>query len=176
MVHNSYYEEEKQLIYASKMGLTLTPNEYTPYRIDMESKRVLDIGGGPVSLLLKCFNVEGHVIDPLPVPLWVKDRYESQGIELHMIKAEDLPEDNFADEAWIYNCLQHTDNPKDIIDAVRKVAKIIRIFEWIDTPINDGHIHTLTESKLNKWLGGEGKVEVLTGAARGKCYYGVFVC
>ena len=61
---NTYFEEEKQLKYARKMGLDRTPNSQTPYVFDI-NKTVLDIGGGPTSILLKCVNVQGTVIDPL---------------------------------------------------------------------------------------------------------------
>ena len=67
---NTYFEEEKQLKYAEKMGLQRTPNSQTPYVYDMDGKTVLDIGGGPTSILLKCVNVHGTVIDPLEFPAW----------------------------------------------------------------------------------------------------------
>ena len=80
------------------------------------------------------------------------------------------------DEAWIYNVLQHTENPKKVIENAQRVANTIRIFEWVNTGINIGHIHNLTESKLNEWLGGYGKVETFNGQwnCYGKAYYGIF--
>jgi hypothetical protein len=79
------------------------------------------------------------------------------------------------DEVWIYNCLQHTIDPEKILANARASAKIIRIFEWIDEPISIGHPQLLTQEKLDKWLGGVGKVEDINQqGCHGRCYYGVF--
>ena len=172
---NSYYEEEKQLVYAQKMGLVCTRSPKTPYRFDMRGTSVLDIGGGPTSLLLKCVNVRGKVIDPLHFPDWVLARYALVGIEFECMPAEHIDELGW-EEAWIYNVLQHTKDPQHIIANAQQAAKLIRIFEWIDTPPNIGHPHRLTEQWLNEMLGGEGRVEQLNGqgVCYGKAYYGVF--
>ena len=61
---NSYHEELKQLIYAEKMGIQV--DQWS--RIDLGSKSVLDVGGGPSSLLLKTYNGKRKVIDPLDMP------------------------------------------------------------------------------------------------------------
>jgi len=174
---NTFNEEQKQLIYAKKMGLRFIPDDKTPYIIDMHGKKVLDIGGGPTSLLLKCLNVKGKVIDPIKFPDWVYERYKIAKIRYEIKKAENLDEKEVYDEIWIYNCLQHTENPAKIVANIKKITKIIRLFEWIDTPPNIGHPNTLTKEKLNSWLGGEGKTELLKGenGCKGHCYYGIFI-
>ena len=92
------------------------------------------------------------------------------------IKAEDYnPKLMEFDEAWIYNCLQHTDDPKKIVKKIRASSKIIRVFEWVETGTAPGHIHNLTKKNLDKWFGGEGKVELINeNGCYGTCYYGVF--
>lgn len=186
---NSFHEEEKQLLYAEKMGLVRSPDNKTPYRFDLKGKSILDIGGGAYSLLLKCVNFERMyegssemgtaVIDPLmdKYPQWVKDRYKESGIFCKAMTGEDMnneSEQHF-DEVWIYNVLEHTYDPKKIIENALEISKVVRIFEWLDTPPNIGHPQTLTEKDLNNWLGGEGKVEVLNrNGVVGKCFYGVF--
>ena len=174
---NSYGEQEKQHVYARKMGMRMHRNGKSPYNIDMQGKSVIDIGGGPASLLLKCTNLAyGKVVDPLPVPEWVKARYELAGIDLVQKPAEEIDDVGF-DLALIYNCLQHTISPETIIKNALHAAKEIRIFEWIDTPgLNAGHPHSLTAKELDSWLGGEGRVEHLKESWwGGKCYYGVFL-
>ena len=174
---NTYGEEMKQLLYAEKMGLIRAPIIKTPYRFDLQGKSVLDIGGGPVSLLLKCVNFRAaKVIDPLPVPNWVRQRYQAAGITYKQQKAEDMKGSDwwYYDEIWIYNVLPHCENPQKVIENAKKARHLVRIFEWIDTPIGAGHISSITEKELNEWLGGEGKVEQLTGIAHGKAYYGIF--
>lgn len=172
---NTYGEEFKQLMYANKMGLKTFHNSKSPFNFDLNTAKVLDIGGGPTSLLLKCVNVQGTIIEPMHMPQWVNDRYKCAGIKLITAKAENVIKTKF-DEVWIYNCLQHTENPQTIINNALHAGKTIRIFEWINTKVNDGHLHNLTEEKLNMWLKGEGKIEMLTGQSTctGWCYYGVF--
>lgn len=172
---NTYGEEAKQFLYAQKMGLMTSPTIKTPFRFDLGEIFVLDIGGGPCSLLLKCEGFKGaEVIDPLQIPDWIKKRYLAAGIHYAQIKGEDIKGKCRFDEVWIYNVLPHCENPKKIIENARGIGKLIRIFEWIDTPIGKGHLSSVTEKELNEWLGGEGKVEKLNGIAHGKAYYGVF--
>ena len=175
---NTYGEEEKQIFYAAKMGLKWHHNGKSPYNIDLAGASVLDIGGSVSSLLLKCVN-RGvvTVIDPMPIPQWAIDRYESGDMFFINMKGEEIQADyeDIYDEVWIYNVLQHTDDPKLIIKNARAIGKIVRIFEWIGIKDEHGHPHELTEKKLNEWLGGEGQTEKLNlPTLRGTCYYGVF--
>jgi len=176
---NSYMEEEKQLLYAKKMGLKMYHDGKTPYNFDAKG-RILDIGGGPISLLLKCPHAHGTVIGPCDYPTWIAERYKCAGIDYVIHKGEDLPilssvQPGF-DEVWIYNVLQHVDNPKTICDNALCYGKLIRIFEWIDNGVSPGHPHNLKAEKLDEWLRGTGKVEMLnTPVCKGKCYYGIFM-
>lgn len=173
---NSYTEETKQITYAKKMGLK-TDWDYGHYPvITLPPIRILDIGGGPVSMLLKCKGFKyGKVVDPCEYPTWIDERYKIKNITYDRIKGEDIPTAITYDEVWIYNVLQHVDSPEEIIKRARKVSKLIRIFEWIDMPPVEGHPHTLTEEKLNEWLGGSGQVEELNeNHCVGKSYYGIF--
>ncbi len=171
---NTLGEELKQVLYLHKMGLHFTEDDKTPYKIDMGGASVLDIGGGPVSLLLKCVNVRGKVIDPLAFPLWVLERYQAAGIEFEHSLAEELEEFGW-DECWVYNVLPHVQYPEVLIRNARHAAKLIRIFDWIDTPVSPGHLCSVSEEQLDAWLGGEGKVELIDqGRCRGKAYYGIF--
>ncbi len=177
----TYMEEEKQFKYASCMGLTLSMSHGHAY-FNLKGKSVLDIGGGPVSLLLKCVN-KGFciVVDPLPVPQWVLARYDHAKIQYLQLQAELLDHVNngekynvIFDEVWMYNVLQHTQDPKKVIDNARKMSRVIRIFDWIDTPPHPGHPQTLRREKLDAWLHGEGKVQHLAGTNFTEAYYGVF--
>lgn len=177
---NTYHEETKQQVYAKKMGLhyDMVNGKYPV--IDLKGKSILDIGGGPVSMLLKCINRgETMVVDPCDYPKWIDERYKEANIGYMRSKGEDIPTIppiNFVDEVWIYNVLQHVDDPKLIIENAKKVSKIIRIFEWIDNGVSPGHPHDLKEIRLNKWLNGIGKVEELNeSGCHGRAYYGIFL-
>lgn len=177
---NSLNEELKQLVYAEKMGLTRKPTTKTPYNFDLNGASILDIGGGAYSLLLKCVNFkESFVADPLMTkyPMWVRSRYDELGIYTGCLKGEDLSEEDleYFDECWIYNVLEHCEDPAKVADNARKLGKIVRVFEWVNVGISAGHIHTLTKENLDIWFGGEGKVEkVNKDGAVGTCWHGVF--
>jgi len=173
---NTYGEETKQLVYADCMGLVFHHDGKSPYNIDVNGMTILDVGGGPTSILLKCNNFErAKVVDPMTMPAWVLMRYKVAKIGFERKCGEDLTETGW-DECWIYNVLQHTQDPQTVIFNMQKAAKLIRLFEWIDTPTNVGHPHRLTRKKLDVWLKGEGKIEVLKGqnTCKGKAYYGIF--
>ena len=179
---NTIGEELKQFAYAEKMGLTIFHDQKSPFNINASRMNICDIGGGPASMLLKTSNRGDNcvVIDPIldNVPGWVKERYNTANIKTSCVQGENLLSihcNQEFQEVWIYNVLQHTQNPELIIKNAKQISKIIRIFEWIDTPINKGHPHSLNERKMNNWLGGIGKAEYINkNTAVGKAYYGVF--
>jgi hypothetical protein len=171
----TYHEESKQLIYAPRMGLLTSDYGAHPPTFNLGGRSVIDIGGGPVSLLLKCINFSwATVVDPGKWPDWVIDRYTAAGIGYRQERAEDLSLIN-ADEAWIYNCLLHVDDPGRIIANARKAARTIRLFEWVDTQPYDGHPQALTQTGLEEWLGSPGFVaELNQDGCVGRAFYGVF--
>jgi SAM-dependent methyltransferase len=169
---NTAAEELKQTVYAELFGLKFSSENY----INVEQKSILDVGAGPVSLLLKTHNLKkGTVIDPLIYPQWVYERYSAAGIKYIIARGEDMPLDTVYDECWMYNCLQHVDDPEKIIENIKKVSNHLRIFEWIDIPPHQGHPHELKKDKLEQWIGAEGYTKTLNhNGCYGKCFYGVF--
>lgn len=173
---NTFTEEIKQLSYGYKMGLQshASAGKWPVY--NLEFKSILDIGGGPVSMLLKCENRGRRcmVVDPCAYPSWVRSRYMQLGIDFHRARGEDCQSGQW-DEVWIYNVLQHTEDPELIIKTAKDRAPVIRIFEWIDLPAHEGHPQELKEEELNKWLGGTGTTEWLNeNNCYGRAYFGVF--
>lgn len=169
-------EEEKQKAYAKFMGLGVDKNVIyfnPPY---VMKQKVIDIGGGPVSMLLKMAKDEIRnckVYDPSTYPEWTMERYKEHGIEYVKKGGEEVNETGY-DEVWIYNCLQHTQDPELIIANARRAGKRLRIFEWL-APSGIGHPQALTKENLDKWIGQEGNVIFLNeGLLYGWAYYGVF--
>src|SRR5271155_1191659 len=167
---NTFDEEQKHYVYARCMGLNRKRLSF-----DVQNKRILDIGGGPVSMLLKTINLkEGKVCDPLRYPDWVYERYKIKKIMAAVTVGEEITEADW-DEVWIYNCLQHTVDPRRVIANARRAAPLLRIFEWIDIPPHEGHPHMLTEPLLTEWLGQAGHVDDFKeSGCFGRAFYGVF--
>lgn len=173
---NTWWEENKQQVYLKKMGIKFDFADGKFPVIDGEGKTIIDVGGGPVSPLLKTENLgSGYVIDPCDYPQWTKDRYNSMAIYLIKAPAE-TAKYPIVDECWMMNCLQHTMDPEKIIKNMRACCKLIRVFEWIDEPISPGHPQLLTEKRLNLAFGGFGKVEELNEqGCHGRSYSGIFL-
>ena len=176
---NTYAEETKQWVYARLMGIR---REHWSLRV--YGRSIIDIGGGPVSMLLKCHDIgfESVVLDPLidAYPRWIRERYEdAKGLSTMHARGEDIrPGEWFDgrpfDEAWIYNVLQHTDDPALVVKNALAVCRQLRIFEWINEPPHEGHPHMLTEVGLNDWLGTSGDVIPLSyEACHGLAYVNV---
>jgi hypothetical protein len=167
---NTFDEDQKHYIYASLMGLRLAH-----YSVILDNISVLDIGGGPSSMLLKCEGLtRGLVVDPIQYPEWTETRYNSMNIDVMVDIGENVNVSGF-DEVWIYNCMQHTIDPEKIIHNAKRAAPVLRIFEWVDVPAHDGHPHELTEELLNKWTGGKGNtIQLAQQGCYGKAYFGVF--
>lgn len=143
--------------------------------MNMRGKSILDIGGGPVSILLRCVGFSrAVVVDPCDYPDWVELRYKDAGIEYIKEKAESVGLDINVkfDECWIYNVLQHVQDPVKVIDTAKQYSKKIRIFEPLEIGEHKGHPHNLTEELLDNAFGKKGLVDHV---ADGQIYYyGVF--
>ena len=173
---STFGEEAKQLTYANLMGLVNEPREGKWPVYDLAGKSVIDLGGGPVSMLLKTVNGGAlTVVDPCPYPEWVGARYEAAGIVRYEQCAEGFDRDGGYDEAWLYNVLQHVESPRAVVETARRCARVVRVFEWVETETNVGHPHSLHASDLNDWLGGTGTVGMVNeNGAVGLAYWGVF--
>jgi len=167
---NTFDEDQKHYVYARHMGL-----RQVGYSFDVGGARIIDIGGGPTSMLLKTINLgAGFVVDPLHYPFWTYARYDAMGINYDIKRGEDIDRTGY-DECWIYNCLQHTDDPELIIQNALKSAKTLRIFEWVDIPAHDGHPIELTKEKLDAWIGKEGQtIQLAESGCFGKAYFNTY--
>lgn len=173
---NTFDEDQKQFVYAVLMGLKV---DHWKIVVPDNVHQVVDIGGGPTSMLLKTKRriTRGFVVDPLKVPEWVISRYKSRSIFYVNQTAETInTQGSSVDEVWIYNCLQHVEDPAKIIANAWALAPVLRIFEWVDVPPHDGHPHMLTKELLDQWIGQPGAVTRLYGTSGclGLAYHGCF--
>lgn len=137
------HEATKQRRYASYMGLRT---------LDLRGRSVVDIGGGPASLLLQCSTIgSAAVVDPLTMPSAARARYADHGIELVNARAEDFDGTGF-DEAWVYNVLGHTVDPFAVLRAAQRAARVVRLFDWLDDELRPGHLHRLSEVQIAPFL------------------------
>lgn len=149
---NTLGEQFKHPTYARLMGMPFS-NDGGKYVIDRTGKAILDIGGGPCSMLLCTRAAHRTVVDPCPYPQWTQDRYVAAGIEAYRCAAEDFEPDGVYDEVWCYNVLQHVKDPQAVIDVMRRSARLIRMVEWVNIAPHEGHPHELKSELLAQWGG-----------------------
>lgn len=173
---NSYNEETKQYVYSKFMGLDeYVVNTYGQVGWDFGDRKILDVGCGPYSILLKSKAQVMHGIDPCQYPKWVYERYKCANIVIHKIPAENFVTKMVYDEVLLYNCLQHVISPKKIIENILACSKLVRVFEWVENGISDGHLHDLHAEELDEWLGGKGRTNYINvGPCVGNAYWGIF--
>jgi SAM-dependent methyltransferase len=154
----------KQRMYGREMGLFRDyGDEYGD--LNLQGKSIIDIGGGPWSMLLRCYNATNKlVIDPIDWPPSVYRRYQAYGITVYQQGGEEpLDIEDFyqiADEVWIYNCLQHVNDPLKVLANAKKLGRRIRLFEWLWTGSDECHPHILTPELLMEGLVGTTTEEV----------------
>jgi 2-polyprenyl-3-methyl-5-hydroxy-6-metoxy-1,4-benzoquinol methylase len=116
-------------------------------------------------MTLRCLNAGKLVVaDPLEWPPSVLRRYQNYGIKFVRIAGEDLSDSGVFDEVWIYNVLQHVDDPAKVLaNAVKHIATdggVFRIFEWINIPADTCHPNVLTPEMILNGLAGMKVVRV----------------
>ena len=172
---NALGEIVKQTTYGYEMGIF---DEYSDEfgDLDLDGASVTDIGSGPWSLLLRCYNAgKLTAVDPIPWPPSVLRRYNLYSIEFIQKGGEEVGDLPMADEVWIYNCLQHVEDPVLVLQNAVKIGRRIRIFEWLNTPVDTYHLHTLTPELLMKGLAGTTEERVRTIQLTGRCLGTAFV-
>ena len=147
------FEVSQQHVYKISMGFP--PDfELVSGLYDLNNLSILDIGGGPNSLLLQSRNFsKGTVVDPLEVSSAVKERYEGLGIDLIQERGETFSSKNIYDEVWIYNCLQHVEDPEALLKNAKNLGKKVRIFEIVHQGTDELHLHTITPELIEGILG-----------------------
>jgi 2-polyprenyl-3-methyl-5-hydroxy-6-metoxy-1,4-benzoquinol methylase len=145
---------------------------------DVSQLRVLDIGCGPFSILQRRRAAYGVAVDPIDYgPL--EQPYQALGIQRLLRRGEDLLEKTTEqfDEAWVYNCLQHVESPEQVLRNAMQLAKRVRLFEWINIPPYEGHLHMLTSERLAQPFRAAGWHDdlVMVGAADADGLNGTFL-
>lgn len=142
----------KQETYAQGMQLFKDYGINDTLEFDMKGKSVLDIGGGPVSMTLRCTNASKLlVVDPCSWPASVHRRYKNYGIELTKICGEDYTGAKF-DEVWIYNVLRYVRDPERVVKNAFAHGHVLRVFDFVWTPVGGEFLNRLDPTNLLVWL------------------------
>lgn len=79
------------------------------------------------------------------------------------------------DEVWLYNCLEHVEDPAKVAANALRFGKIVRVAEGIGTLKAVGHPQSFTAEQLDALFKGEGKVtHVKEYNVDGLIWHGIF--
>lgn len=148
-------EQLKQITYTKYLGLEFKHDGNSPFVIYKDGLDILDVGGGPVSLLLKTVAENKVVVDPCNFDEWVLSRYKTNTVRYNKSEAESMKYTEIFDEVWMYNVLQHTEDPDKIFENIHRALKkggVFRFLDWVDTPTNVAHPISLTAEQVSESL------------------------
>lgn len=133
---------------------------------DFGDKRVLDVGCGPVSVLLRSRTKSAVALDPLDFGEKLEAAYRERGVARAIMPGEELVTTVPFDEVILYNCLQHAEDPRTVLANVKAAVAVggrVRLFEWLNIPTDVGHLHVLTEELFAFAFDGWTRVEWAVG-------------
>lgn len=145
---------------------------------DLKGKSVIEIGPGRIAGLLFCSNFKlSYILEPTEYE-GVDHLYKRENLLVWKKTAEeiDLPR---VDEVWLFNLLQHVQDPDLLIEKCKQVAKVIRFFEPVDLPTNLEHPFTFSMDDFKGYFGDCVKEYAANQGIEGfhgaRCAYGVYL-
>jgi methyl coenzyme M reductase gamma subunit len=122
---------------------------------DLKGKSIMEIGCADYPAISYC-NKSTYpfavIVEPMPSPYLHKIIDGNEKVLLIPFTVEDS-ELKSVDETWVFNVLQHVINPEKFIEKIKKVSKVIRFFEPINTGLNECHPHTFTLEYFKEQFG-----------------------
>lgn len=148
--HHAYSVNDFDKYYAQYFDCYRQYFAHLGISFDLRGKSVVEIGGGPYPALPYCLNYEyGYIVDPIEYATY--SIFSDSRIKLRTIT--DLPKlVGPVDEVWLFNCLQHVEDPNVILKWCVQYGKTIRYFEPINLPTDSMHLHTLTPELFDPYF------------------------
>jgi len=148
---------------------------YLNINLDLDGKTILEIGPARIPALLYCNNYgPSFIVEPTKYED-AEHLYENKPITFirELYEECDSP---VVDEIWLFNVLQHIQNPDYFIEKCKKNAKVIKFFEPINTPIEVHHPHSFTLEDYELYFGDS--VKLYKGSSEkyhtADCVYGIY--
>jgi hypothetical protein len=146
----------------------------------LKTKSILEIGPAFFASLLYLQVSSATILEPLfdRFPKGIQDLYIEKNIEIEKTLAEYFDDYFKFDEIWLFNVLQHTLNPLEILNKLKNSGKTIRIFEPINTSCDIAHPHSLSVEHF-RGIFGQDFGSVFNGGSypnfhTSDCFYGVY--
>jgi hypothetical protein len=140
-----HHDYENESAYRNTAFIILQKYFNLNIETDLVGKKILECGGGCYPASYFCVGLKKIInVEPLydKFPDSVKQKLLSKKIESISVPFEDYNTKTKFDEVWFFNVLQHVRDPIMQIENAKKIAKTIRVFEPINTPVNNEHPHS----------------------------------
>lgn len=147
---------------------------------DLHGLHVIEIGPADFPALYFCENYNGVIVEPMPSD-HLRTICENKGIRLIVEPfevSEIVLEPAQTVEVWLFNVMQHVQDPDVFIARCKMLADRIRFFEPINQPITTYHPHTFTKEDFEKWFPGtvqDYKGGFIPGFHEADCVYGCWI-
>lgn len=144
-MHHFNYDDFENYRYSS--SVILRDHFNIDIENDLSGKKILESGGGCYPSVYFCKNLKKAVnVEPLysNFPDNIKSNLRNSNIECIDIPFEDYKVRSKFDEVWFFNVLQHVRDPYLQIRNAKRISNVIRVFEPINTEINNEHPHRFT--------------------------------
>jgi hypothetical protein len=149
---------------------------------DLKQKSICEIGCARISSLFFCNNYStSYVIEPTYYPEADK-YYEGKNI-VRIYDRTEICKFPKVNEVWLFNVLDHVQDPNLIVDLCKKNADIIRFFEPINCGTNNEHPFTFSFKDYEDYFGQCVKLYTCPGKEHpsrkfhgADCAYGVYKC
>lgn len=143
---------------------------------NLDGKSIVEIGPGRIAGLLFCHNYsKSYIIEPTDYED-IDHLYQSKDLEIIKETTEEC-EFPKVDEVWIFNLMQHVQDPDLLIRKCKENSKIIRFFEPIDLPVNNEHPFSFSKKDFEDYFGScvsDYEPSGIPGFHGAKCVYGVY--
>jgi hypothetical protein len=177
--------EKKEHCDLVEVSIEVYRNSYKKYfsyvglNFDLNNKSIVEIGPAKTPALYFCKNYKpSYIIEPTIyediMPYFV-DKTDLTFIR----EPAELCDFPAADEAWLFNVLQHTIDPVVIIERCKKHTNTIRFFEPINTGCDVCHPHDFDFDFFSEHFGKDNTIHYaggphVCGFHQHECVYGVY--
>lgn len=150
--------------------------KYLDINPNLEGKSIIEIGPGRIASLLFCENYsKSYIIEPTEYD-GIDHLYEGLDLSIIQKTAEEWDFEK-VDEVWLFNLLQHVQDPDLLIKKCKESAKVIRYFEPLDLPTDNEHPFTFNLEDFKGYFGDSVKIYESIGEPGfhgARCVYGVY--
>lgn len=118
------------------------------------SGSVLELGAGPMPMLLSIRSSGLRIaVDPMDPEAVDRDRMRIAHVEFVQAPAETWRHPEQFDVVLLCNVLQHVQSTAEVMEtAVHHSKRDLYVFEWVNEPVSEVHLHVITPVTVERHI------------------------